>query len=281
MREKESKISMVRRGSQILAKFLEANNGTIDDMVFDQFIVENLGKHARSSSISNELIEFLNISDNSKVVQNPEILKRATTLAVKIYNTLYSSSYFTTLGQLVSHFSQALSFGTFENDLTDNWQYFIKRKCSSISKEENLLHDFLSKLSGIGNQTFKVSLFDLPYLIAIPDARTAVSSPKRESAYFSHCSLIKSGLAGADFYLTFGGRSSCFRKWDSYIINPNQSHPCDSSDDKIKNLCCIWSDIFGNDLETIMTVMKHSNHRGMTLESVSVRYASILNCKQR
>ena len=266
--------------TDLLEGYLSSSNNMIEtEATFNRFLVDTLGKFLWISQITyGEEIEkvfmnFLNLKDDfHRNNTSPEVKKKALIWTMVMAKWLNLK----TLGMMIANFAQLLPFGSFKNDLTTKYKYFDKRECSSMSEEEKDLHGIFAKLSGIGNDTVKVSLFELPYLVGLPEARLSTSIPIRETAYFSHCSLIESGLKGSEEYLNFFTRFNCFAWWEDYIIGRYKIHPCDTTDQEKKNVCCIWPDVFGDNLLPIMAAMKQMRHRGMSMESITVCLALLV-----
>lgn len=249
-----------------LKKLMDSNVSLPD------FIAKSIGTLRRASELSDVLSDWADkISHNNDTTSNTD-LSLAYKWMIKL-NGILTTGRNIPFGQHLSHFSQFLPSEMFKNNLI-NTAKLIKFDCfEDISALDQSVHQLLAKMAqvlGFGNETMPISLFDLPYLVNLPTSRTARAASIRERAFFSHCSLLKSGLSMMRY--DDRGRYDCFELWDEFITDPVHGiSPCHHESETVRNLCCIWSHLLDDKLEAIMVIMKHSKHRAATYESFQVR----------
>ena len=266
----EEKAPLKQKDLNILASILSRLNDTENQMV--DLIADGMSKFRRTKQLTaflshrNDQLIHVNITATS----SPS-LTTVTSWLIKLTNILASGSY-VPLGSLIAHFAQFLPVKTFTNDIANSKRVFTSIQCQNIRDQELRIHQFFAKLGhilNIGNDTFKISLFELPTLVDLPDRRIAKKASIRERAFFSHCSALQAG-----FPLNLhSARRWCFQQWDRFISEKDDTNPCYEGR---HSECCIWRDIFGDKLSQILTVMKHAKLRANTFESLEVRMYNVL-----
>ena len=173
-------------------------------------------------------------------------------LAIKI-QILYSKG-FLPLGTMLSSFAPL-----FLNSLKRKADWVTcQRKCSRLfKKEEIIFHDFMANLSsyaGIGDESARISLFNVPTILGSLDWGELFGSNPRNSFYYDHCSHNESRCT----------TKSCPKIMEDHIFGKGE-HPCSILGKH--NLCCnFWGRKLQGNLTKIMGLMKHTLHRGLSHE---------------